>query len=145
MENKRLRKNYKINDIDKASIQYGTNDKINPQVIFLSFKTWIKPTFEDEAYVSVFENSKRQIKKIISNFIFDTNIFSSKYIIDFIFNPIKLTLKSRKFMQIDIFFKQSNKKCIPINSDTFYSAFTILSNDIINNLEENDFSLSNRK
>lgn len=145
MENKRLRKKYKLNDIDIASIQYGTNDKINPQVIFLSFKTWIKPTFEDEDYVSVFETSKRQIKRIISNFITETNIFSSKYIIDFIFNPIKLTLKSRKFMQIDIFFKQSNKKCIPINSDTFYSAFTILSNDIINNLEENDFSLSNRK
>lgn len=145
MENKRLRKNYKINDIDKTSIQYGTNDKNDPQVIFLSFKTWIMPTFEDEAYISVFETSKRQIKKIISNFISETKIFSSKYIIDFILNPIKLTLKSRKFMQIDIFFKQNNKECIPINSDTFSSAFTILSNDIINNLEENDFSLSNKK
>lgn len=145
MERKRLNKVFKLNNIENATVKYGTNDKINPQVIFISFKTWIIPTFEDETYVSVFELSKRQIKKIISSFISETNIFSSKYIIDFNLNPNKLTSKGKKFMQIDIFFKQNNKECISINDNIFHSIFTMLINDIMNNLEENDFSLSNRK
>lgn len=145
MANKRLSKAFTIKSFDNASVKYGTMDKTNPQVIYMSIRTWIKPSFIDESYESIFDITKHQIKSTISNFVNEENNFSSKYILDFDINPAKLNYKTSKFMQMDVFFKQKNDSLLKINDKSLHSSFSILANDILNNFENNDLVLSKTK
>jgi len=120
-------------------------NKNNPQVVYMSIRTWIKPTFIEDSYVPIFEDTKRQIKNTISKFISENNKFSSKYILDFDINTEKLTYKTSKFMQLDVFFKQKDNNVLKINDSIFNSLFSLLSNDILINFENNDLSLSKTK
>lgn len=145
MANKRLSKIFTIKSFDNATIKYGTMNKNNPQVVYMSIRTWIKPTFIEDSYVPIFEDTKRQIKNTISKFISENNKFSSKYILDFDINTEKLTYKTSKFMQLDVFFKQKDNNVLKINDSIFNSLFSLLSNDILINFENNDLSLSKTK
>lgn len=82
----KLNKEIKLNSCENICLKYGSVNKNDPQVIYVSGKMWICPTYDGdfEAPISfAYNNFKRKLTKILR----DSTIFDSKHILDFDINP----------------------------------------------------------
>lgn len=140
----RLNKEFKLNISDNISLKYGTVNKDNPQVIYLSGKCWVSPLFEGD-YFNVVDLIKKEFKHDISSFVFNDSVFNSHFILDFNFDNDNLQYGKKKFISFNIFFKQSNEIPIKMNNPVFKTKFDELINDFLNLFISNDFSVSKSK
>lgn len=140
----RLNKEFKLNISDNISLKYGTVNKDNPQVIYLSGKCWVSPLFEGD-YFNVVDLIKKEFKHDISSFVFNDSVFNSHFILDFDFDNDNLQYGKKKFISFNIFFKQSNEIQIKVNNPVFKTKFDELINDFLNLFISNEFSVSKSK
>ena len=140
----RLNKEFKLNISDNISLKYGTVNKDNPQVIYLSGKCWVSPLFEGD-YFNVVDLIKKEFKHDISSFVFNDSVFNPHFILDFDFDNDNLQYGKKKFISFNIFFKQSNEIPIKVNNNVFKTKFDELINDFLNLFISNDFSVSKSK
>lgn len=140
----RLSKEYNLNISNNISIKYGTVNKDNPQVIYLSGKCWIKPLFED-TYDNIINAIKKDFKHKVFSFVFNDKLFTNNFILDFNLDSDKLQFNKSKFMSFNIFFKQYDKNIISINNDIFKNKFDGLINDFLELFVSNDFLMSKSK
>lgn len=142
----RLNKEYKLNINDSINLIYGSVDRLNPQVIYLSGKTWILPQFDGE-YETIINLILNNFKKEIRNNILNSTLFSNKYICDFDLNTLALSEDKNTFMSFDIFVKQKNQPILDLKSIKPFinGIFSKLINNLENNFRENAFMLSKSK
>ena len=140
----RLNKEFKLNISDNISLKYGTVNKDNPQVVYLSGKCWIEPTFKAD-YFNVVDLIKKEFKHKVSSFVLHDNVFSTQFILDFDLDCDNLKYGKKKFTSFNIFFKQLNNNPIKINDIVFKTKFDGLINDFLNLLISNEFSVSKSK
>ena len=142
----KLNKEIKLNSCENICLKYGSVNKNDPQVIYVSGKMWICPTYDGdfEAQISfAYNNFKRKLTKILR----DSTIFDSKHILDFDINPENLIKDKKKFFSISFFIKQNSEKLINLNSikNIISTEFGYLFKELENDLIENDFEISKTK
>ncbi len=142
----RLNKEVKLNSCKNISLKYGSVNKNDPQVIYVSGKMWICPTYDgdfNEPIELVYSKFKKELSKILRN----SNIFESKHILDFDLNPENLVRDKKKFFSITFFVKQKSEKIINLNNikNIVSSDFSYLFSDLENDLIENEFEVSKTK
>lgn len=142
----RLNKEIKINCCENIALKYGSINKNDPQVIYLSGKMWICPTYEGDfetPFYIVKNNFKRELSKALKNSV----TFDSKYILDFDINPENLVCNKKKFCSVSMFLKQKQEKLVNLNNmkNLIVSNFGYLFRDLENELIENDFEISKAK
>ena len=142
----RLNKEIKLNNCKNINLKYGSVNKNDPQVIYVSGKMWLCPTYDGdyEEQVNLFHNSfKNKLKNALSNSI----VFDKKHILDFDINPENLIKDKKKFFSISFFLKQKSEKIINLNNikNIISSNFGYLFKELEDELVENEFEVSKTK
>lgn len=141
---KRLNKEYKICSNKTIELIYGSTNKNNPQVIYISGKCWISPSFCDD-YETILKNIKKEFIRYINKFIKFDNIFDNKFILDFDINIDSLNLNTKKYLSFNIFLKQKDEVIYSLKDEKLFSNFYQLSDKLEELLKSNDFEIYKRK
>lgn len=142
----RLNKEVKLNSCKNISLKYGSVNKNDPQVIYVSGKMWICPTYDgdfNEPINLVYSKFKKELSRILRN----STVFESRHILDFDLNSENLVRDKKKFFSITFFIKQKSEKLINLNNikNIVSSDFSYLFSELENDLIENEFEVSKTK
>jgi hypothetical protein len=142
----RLNKEIKIDTCKNINLKYGSVNKNDPQVIYVSGKMWICPTYDgdfNEPINLVYNNFRKELNSILRNSV----AFDSKHILDFDINPINLVKNKKKFFSISFFIKQKSEKLINLKNmkNLISSNFGYLFKNLERDLIENEFEVSKTK
>ena len=143
---KRLNKEYKLNVCDYVSLKYGSVNKENPQVIYISGKCWIKPFVEMDCQSKI-KRVERQVKNSIKSLVSDNDNFEKKFILDFDVNMDGMSPGKKKFLSFDFFLRQNekNKKKLKELDGFLKSRMKNMMDDLVFALNENDFNVEKNK
>lgn len=143
---KRLNKEYKLDVCKHISLKYGTVNRNNPQVVYVSGKCWVSP-LRAMNYGDIISNIEKEMRKNIKTFFIDEINFDNKYILDFDINVDNINPNEKKFLSFDFYLRQNekNKKKIGDLKDLLNRKVSTIANNLVYMFKENDFSIEKRK
>ena len=143
---KRLNKEYKLDVCKHISLKYGTVNRNNPQVVYVSGKCWVSP-LRNMDYDDVIYHIEKEMRKNIKTFFIDEINFDNKYILDFDINVDNINPNEKKFLSFDFYLRQNekNKKQLGDLKDMLNRKVSTIANNLVYMFKENDFSIEKRK
>ena len=143
---KRLNKEYKLDVCNHISLKYGTVNRNNPQVVYISGKCWVSPQREMN-YADVIDNIEKGMKRNIKSFLIDGINFDNRFILDFDINTDGLIPKEKKFLSFDFYLRQNekNKKQLSDLNDLLKRKVSTIANNLVYSFKENDFTINKKK
>lgn len=143
---RRFNKEYKLDVCNHMIVKYGSINKDNPQVVYVTGKCWVSPKCEMN-YESVISHIEKDMRKNIKLFLMDGINFDKKFILDFDFNCDNLLVGNKKFLSFDFFIKQneSNKKTLKQLKPIINDKISTIVNNLVYLLNENDFTITKTK
>ena len=136
----RKNKEIKLNLNDKILTLYGTTNRLNPQIIYFSGKSWIQSDNEEKLNNQI-ENLFINFKKNIFNNLSQSNFFDKNFISHL---NVKISaIKQKTIFDFEIYLKQKNKiNKLPQLKNTVIDLFQPLINDLINDFSKHSLILS---
>ena len=143
---KRLNKEYRLDVSDSVTLKYGSVNKDNPQVIYVSGKCWICPTQESD-YDEVISSIESDMRRNIRNVLVDGVNFDKRFILDFDISTDGLYPNRKKFLSFDFYLRQNekNKKQLSELNDLFKRKVSTIANNLVYSFKENDFTINKKK
>lgn len=143
---KRLNKEYKLDSSSSVILKYGSVNKDNPQVIYISGKCWICPTVETD-YDKVITDIESEMRKNIRKILVDGVNFDDKFILDFDISTDGLYPNRKKFLSFDFYLRQNerNKKSLVDLKEFLDSKVRYISNEMVFAFKENAFTVEKQK
>lgn len=143
---KRLNKEYKLDVCKHISLKYGTVNRNNPQVVYVSGKCWVSP-LRAMNYGDIISNIEKEMRRNIKTFFIDEINFDNKYILDFDINVDNINPNEKKFLSFDFYLRQNekNKKQLGDLKDLLNRKVSTIANNLVYMFKENDFSIEKRK
>jgi hypothetical protein len=143
---KRLNKEYKLDVCKHISLKYGTVNRNNPQVVYVSGKCWVSP-LRAMNYGDIISNIEKEMRRNIKTFFIDEINFDNKYILDFDINVDNINPNEKKFLSFDFYLRQNekNKKQLVDLKDMLNRKVSTIANNLVYMFKENDFSIEKRK
>ena len=143
---KRLNKEYKLDVCKHILLKYGTVNRNNPQVVYISGKCWVSPQKEMD-YSNVINDIEKDMRKNIKSFLIDGVNFDNKFILDFDINIDNLSPKCKKFLSFDFYLRQNekNKKELVDLKELFDRKISTIANNLVYSFKENDFTVDKKK
>ena len=143
---KRLNKEYKLDVSNDVILKYGSVNKDNPQVVYVSGKCWVYPTKETD-YDGVMLRVESNMKKDIKRLLIDNEQFENRFILDFDISTEGLYPNRKKFLSFDFYLRQreKNKKSLTDLREFLSSRVKTISNEMVFSFKENDFAVQKRK
>ena len=166
----RLNKEYKLNVCNHIIVKYGSVNKDNPQVVYISGKCWVSPQREMD-YNNVIDGIEERMKKNIKSFLIEADYsclanliesdfrktvrrvmldginFENRLILDFDVVTDKMFVGSRKYLCFEIYLRQNekNKKRLKDLSSIITSKTSIIANSLAESLHRNGFLVGKQK
>ena len=142
----RLNKEIKLNGCQNINLKFGTINKNNPQVIYVSGKMWIQPTYEGD-FGKVINYTRSNFKKRLSKILKNNINFDNKHILDFDISFENMTPNKKKFCSIMVFIRQKSENILDLKAikGIVSSDFNYLFNELENDLIENEFIVTKTK
>ena len=142
----KLNKEIKLNNCKNINLKYGSINKNDPQVIYVSGKMWLCPTYDGD-YNEQIELIHNSFKRKLNNVLDNSVVFEKKHILDFDLNSEKLIKNKKKFFSVTFFIKQKKEKLINLNNirNIISSDFGYLFKELETDLFENEFEVSKTK
>jgi hypothetical protein len=142
----KLNKEIKLNNCKNINLKYGSVNKNDPKVIYVTGKMWICPTYDGD-FEKMMEYFHLSFKKKLSNVLKNSSVFDAKYILDFDINQTNLVKNKKKYFSITFFVRQKSDNLIKLKNmkNIISYDFGYLFNELENNLIENDFEVSKTK
>ena len=143
---KRLKKEYSLDVCNHIVLKYGTVNRDNPQVIYISGKCWISPKDEMD-YGKTISEIERNMRKNIKNLLMDGINFEKKFILDFDINVDGLAPSRKRFLSFDFYLRQNekNKKDLSLLKPLLSGKVSTISNNLVYSFRENNFQIEKRK
>lgn len=143
---KRLNKEFKLDICDQILLKYGSVNKDNPQIVYISGKCWVSPQTKMD-YTLAINIIKKEMKNKIKTFLIDGENFCNKFILDFDINTDKMLPNEKKFLSFDLYLKQNenNKKSLKNLKEILNRKMRVIANNLIYLFNENDFSIQKKK
>lgn len=143
---KRLNKEYKLDVSNYVLLKYGSVNKDNPQVVYVSGKCWVSPTKETD-YDSVISKVESEMRKNIRNVFVDGINFENRFILDFDISTDGLFPNRKKFLSFDFYLRQTerNKKKLADLKQLLGSKVREISSEMVLAFNENAFIVEKRK
>jgi len=108
MNKSRLGKDIKLDNIsDKVRVSIGCVDRLNPVVVYISGKTWVKSNdgdFTDDVQNFVYRRVRDAVKRVVNG---HSDTFSNRYIFDFDLNLCGQKPGGSKFVTFDLYVTQN--------------------------------------
>ena len=143
---KRLNKEYGLDVSDSVVLKYGSVNKDNPQVIYITGKCWIKPTINadyDYIITSIKNNMRKDIKYLMTN-----NVdFDDRFIFNFSISMDDFLINKKKFMSFDFYLRQkeTNKKPLKKIGSIIGGRTRIITDNMIKTFKKNGFQVEKQK
>ena len=139
-------KEYKLNNCDNIVIKYGSVNKFDPKVIYITGRLWLCPTYTGN-YEDIVSSLKKSFKNKLKRELNCSHLFNSNFILDFDINYKNLVCNKKKFFQVQIFVRQNDDAISDLKKikDIISSKFGYLFKTFEDELFENDFSVSKTK
>ena len=143
---KRLNKEYKLDVCSHVSVKYGSVNRDNPQVIYVSGKCWVSPK-SDADYAHVMEKAEKELRKNIKLFLIDGINFDNRFILDFDVNRDNISVGEKKFLAFDFYLRQNenHKKSLKELKSILTNRLSTIVNNLVYDFQENDFSVEKKK
>lgn len=143
---KRFNKEYKLDVCNHMSLKYGTVNKDNPQVIYVSGKCWIT-TPKKQDYERIIFEIEKNTKKNIKLFLANGEDFSNKFILDFDISLDNFMPNKKKFLSFDFYLKQkeNNQKDLLSLKELLKRKISTISNNLVYEFQENGFLVEKKK
>ena len=143
---KRLNKEYKLDVCNHISLKYGTVNRLNPQVIYVSGKCWVTPK-SNLNYEEVMDKIEKRMRNNIKTFLIDEINFEKRFILDFDINTEGLLPNEKKFLSFDFYLRQNekNKKLLPSLKEMLSRKVSTIANNLVYAFGENDFLVEKKK
>jgi hypothetical protein len=143
---KRLNKEYRLDVSDNVVLKYGSVNKDNPQVIYVSGKCWICPTQETD-YDGVISDIESDMRRNIRNILVDGVNFENKFILDFDISTDGFFPNRKKFLSFDFYLRQNerNKKKLADLKQLLGGKVSLISNKMVFAFKENSFTVEKKK
>jgi hypothetical protein len=143
---KRYNKEYKLDVCNHISLKYGTVNRMNPQVIYVSGKCWVSPKSLMN-YNDVICNIEKGMKRNIKSFLIDGVNFDNRFILDFDINVDDITPNKKKFLSFDFYLRQNekNKKELSQLKDLLDRKVSTIANNLVYMFKENEFTIDKNK
>jgi len=143
---KRLKKEYSLDVCNHIVLKYGTVNRDNPQVIYVSGKCWVSPKDERD-YSKTISDIEKNMKKNINNLLMDGVNFDKKFILDFDINVDGLAPSRKRFLSFDFYLRQNekNKKDLSLLKPLLSGKVSTISNNLVYLFRENSFTIEKRK
>lgn len=145
MKQKRTTETHSLEISDKMAISYGTVNKKNPQVVYISASCWI--------YSDTIGNHKKQLirfedtvrKLVKTNLLFD-GLFTQRFILDYDV-CLDNVFRAKRFLSIDIYLKQNSTTILSMKEllPTVTERTSKLVDELVDDLESNNFTVSKTK
>lgn len=133
---------------DYFKVKIGTTNKINPQVVYVEGKTFIKPLNEKDDYNKDIVELKRAFNKTLQKYLTGDKLYVPKYIFDFQVAQSGISTAKKSFLTFQFLMRQKADKQIMKLKD-IKTASEDLINNIINEFSEHvkshDFSITKTK
>lgn len=143
---RRLNKEYKLDVCDHILIKYGSVNKDNPTVIYVTGRCWISPQSEMN-FDNVIKDVEREMRKNIKSIIADDINFHDKFILDFDVNTDSMQINEKKFLTFDFYIRQKNssRKELKKLKDILFWKISAIASNLISLFNENNFIVSRKK
>ena len=143
---KRLNKEYKLDVCNHVIVKYGSVNKDNPQVIYVSGKCWVSPKHQMD-YEYVISRIEKEMKKNIKLFLIDEINFTNRFILDFDINTDKFNIGDKKFLSFDFYLRQndSDVKRLKDLKEMLSNKVSTVVNNLVYLFKENGFTVEKRK
>lgn len=143
---KRLNKEYKLDVCNHVIVKYGSVNKDNPQVIYVSGKCWVSPKHQMD-YEYVISRIEKEMKKNIKLFLIDEINFTNRFILDFDINTDKFNIGDKKFLSFDFYLRQndSDVKKLKDLKEMLSNKVSTVVNNLVYLFKENGFTVEKRK
>lgn len=143
---KRLNKEYKLDVSNNVIIKYGSVNKDNPQVVYVSGKCWVCPTRETD-YDDVISKVESEMRSNIKRIFIDGVNFENRFILDFDISTDGLYPNRKKFLSFDFYLRQKekNKKSLTDLKKLLDSKVSAISSSMVYTFNQNDFTVEKRK
>ena len=125
---KRLNKEYKLDVCNHVVVKYGSVNKDNPQVVYVSGRCWVSPQIKMN-YDDVIYHIEKEMRKNIKLFLMDGINFD------------------KKFLSFDFYLRQNeaNKKSLKDLKNILNGRISTVVNNLVYLFKENDFTIEKRK
>ncbi len=128
-------------------LKIGTTNKVNPLVIYVEGKAFISPVEEKDGYSRDISEIKHYFKRSISSNLAGSNIFDTKYILDFQVASSGISVNKKSFLSFQFLLRQKGEKVMKL-TDVKTASEGMISN-IVESLKEtiteHNFELSKTK
>ncbi len=143
---KRLNKEYRLDVSDNVVLKYGSVNKDNPQVIYVSGKCWVCPTKETD-YDEIISNIESDMRRNIRNVLVDGVNFENRFILDFDISTDGFFPNRKKFLSFDFYLRQNerNKKKLADLKQLLGGKVSLISNKMVFAFKENSFTVEKKK
>lgn len=143
---KRLNKEYKLDVCNHVVVKYGSINKDNPQVVYVSGRCWVSPQMKMD-YGNVICHIEKEMRKNIKLFLMDGINFDKKFILDFDINTDNFGIGDKKFLSFDFYLRQNetNKKSLKGLKNILNGKISTVVNSLVYLFKENDFTIEKRK
>lgn len=132
MKDLRLNKEYDLNINNCFDIKYGSVNRLNPLVIYITCKSWILPN-KDIDYKNNIDGIISTFKYNLKNSIIKSEMFDNKFIYDDCINYSTMKMNKKNYFSIEFYIRRhsSNDELSKLK-DYLENTFK----DAINNLYE---------
>lgn len=143
---RRLNKEYKLDVCNHIIVKYGSVNKDNPQVVYISGRCWVSPTQKMD-YQGVISKIEKEMRKNIKLFLADGTNFGKKFILDFDLNTDGFSVGEKKFLSFDFYVRQdeSTKKSLKELKNIISGRISTIVNNLVYLFNENCFTVDKRK
>ena len=142
---KRLNKEYSLELNEYIDVKYGSIDKLNPLVIYVTCKGWVCPECVenyDETMDSIFNDFKKKLKKSIAN----SQYFENRFVCDFDLRTASVRENKKNYISFEFFVRQKNKiHSLKEMKKPMKDTFKGIIDDLVHNLELHTLKVTKTK
>jgi hypothetical protein len=141
-----LNKEYKVDVCDNISLKYGSVNRDNPQVIYVSGKCWVLPLAES-LYCNVIRDIEKSLKNSIKTYLANGKYFEKDFIFDFDINTDNMKIGEKKFLSFDFYLRQTmvNKKTLKELRNLFNEKLSFIADNLNLGFNEHHFCVERKK
>lgn len=143
---KRLGKKMPLDIIDEIETSYGTLNRLNPEVIYISGKFWIKPLQEMD-YNSVLDEIISKIKNSFKYNVKRNQQWGDKIIFDMDIKTYYMSTQKKSYGDFELYVHQNKDSMKDMNriAEDIFSLCNPILKEFIHELHENDFIITKSK
>lgn len=144
---RRLNKEYKLDICTNIGLKYGSVNRDNPQVVYVSGRCWVSPISNINNCNDIICGIEKKLRKNIKSSLIDEINFENKFILDFDINTDNMSIGTKKYLSFDFYMKQNenNKKNLKELKPLLTNKLTSIINNLAYEFNENNFIIEKRK